>query len=580
MHTLSVSSELNMANFALLSLFTLHTFLVVVVVNSQTTPLATTPPATTSSPVTTPGVTTPPLPPTTPPPPPPSPPPPPTGFITSRPGNGSPVVNTTTGMISGFTEGSVDFYLGIPYAAAPIGNLRFSKPQPHEPWDETYEALEYGKECPSRRITEESDEDCLTLNVFVPSNSRGDTTDNSLPVMVYFHAGGFTGGSSRDFSGDSLAAFGKVVIFTVNYRLGVFGFLSTGDDCSRGNWGLWDQHFAIQWVRDNAERFGGNPGQITIFGSSAGADSALLQALSPVNTNQLFQRVISQSAIQFNFLSNENDFAIEQTMTLAENLGFDLSSNMTVIDFLRNQDPGSLLDGSRGLTFYPVVDGEFMTEAWSFSYPSRIYQYDLLIGVNTGDASALYQRLTNLPTEDESVSYESGIPKDVFFLFADLIMESFCADLDGCDDRDSAIQAAAFEYNDIQGLNNESLNLKRVLEMGFDASYSSFASSLAQKHSNGDSTTYVYEFAYDMAIRNLDMVSPNVVPNPIHGALNQYLEGSDAVQGDINLSNVVGSYWTNFAHSGYVLETNKYDEICNVKFDRGLYPPHCNHAIF
>ena len=463
-------------------------------------------------------------------------------------------MNTTTGMISGFAEGSVDVYLGIPYAAAPTGNLRFSKPEPHEPWDETYEALEYGKECPSGSINEESDEDCLTLNIFVPSNSRGDTTDSSLPVMVYFHAGGFAGGSSQDFSGSNLAAIGNVIIVTVNYRVGVFGFLSTGDDCARGNWGLWDQHLAIQWVKNNAERFGGNPGQITIFGSSAGADSVLLQALSPVNTNDLFQRGISQSAIQFNFLSNDNDFALEQTMSLVENLGFDPSTNMTMIDFLRNQDPESLLDGSSGLTFYPVVDGEFITEPWAFDYPSRIYQYDLLIGVNTGDASALYGRLTSLPTEGESVSYESGIPKDVFFLFTDHIMESFCADLVGCNDRDSAIQAATFEYNDIQGLNNESLNLKRVLEMGFDSSYSSFASSLAQKHSNGDSTTYVYKFTYDMAIRNLDTVSPNVVPNPIHGALNPYLEGSDAVQDDVNFSNAVASYWINFAHSGYVLK--------------------------
>ena len=194
------------------------------------------------------------------------------------------------------TPRRISVFSGIPYAESTAGANRFRKPIPKAPFRIPFNAAEVPVGCrPMSKIYERNglrySEDCLVMNVHVPSQS--DQTAQ-LPVMVWFYGGGFNQGSIAMYPADVLSAFGDVVVVTVNYRLGPFGFLRSSDGQLIGNQGLWDQHLALRWVHDNIVAFSGNPSEVTIFGESAGAISVSLQALYPGNRG-LFQRVIAES---------------------------------------------------------------------------------------------------------------------------------------------------------------------------------------------------------------------------------------------------------------------------------------------
>lgn len=194
-------------------------------------------------------------------------------------------------------------FKGIPFAAPPVGNLRWREPQPVQGWSATRDATQFGPSCWSATpyggpiLTANVSEDCLYLNIW----SGAQTHSAKLPVMVWFHGGGFQfdTGSDPEFDGTSLAKKG-VVLVTVNYRQGVFGFLSRPDlDVeSRGHqsgmYGIEDQIAALHWVKDNISAFGGNPGNVTIFGESAGAHAVGMLMSSPLATG-LFQKGIGES---------------------------------------------------------------------------------------------------------------------------------------------------------------------------------------------------------------------------------------------------------------------------------------------
>jgi para-nitrobenzyl esterase len=198
----------------------------------------------------------------------------------------------------------IQVFKGIPYAAPPIGSLRWKPPQPVVPWEGVRVCTQYGSPCPQRKLPPPFDrdygktsEDCLTLNIW----SGSKTPDERRPVMVWIHGGGFYGGSGfqPDFDGRVLAREGAVVV-TINYRLGVFGFLAhpeltkESDHQVSGNYGLLDQIAALHWIRDNIAAFGGDPNRVTIFGESGGARSVCFLMVSPLGKG-LFQRAIVQS---------------------------------------------------------------------------------------------------------------------------------------------------------------------------------------------------------------------------------------------------------------------------------------------
>lgn len=222
-----------------------------------------------------------------------------------------PVVKSTTGELRGTltSTGRAEF-LGIPYAQPPVGDLRWHEPVPMKPWQGVRDVQHFGAPCAqmvagdwNRRDAENSQEDCLFLNVITPQWP----VKGKLPVMFWIHGGANTGGtaSSALYKDGTLVDHG-IILVTVNYRLGVFGFMAhpelTKDSAhhASGNYGLMDQIAALRWVHDNIANFGGDPANITVFGQSAGAHDASLLMVSPLAKN-LFQKVIGESGTSFGF---------------------------------------------------------------------------------------------------------------------------------------------------------------------------------------------------------------------------------------------------------------------------------------
>jgi para-nitrobenzyl esterase len=207
-----------------------------------------------------------------------------------------PVVRTIGGAVRGARAGAVEEFLGIPYAAAPTGALRWHAPQPAAPWTGIKDATAYGDHCaqPASPFgVAGTSEDCLNLNVFTPASGAG----HLLPVMVWIHGGANVVGESGDYDPTPLVRDGVIVV-TINYRLGALGFLAdpalSGPSGASGDYGLMDQQAALRWVQNNIGRFGGDRRDVTLFGESSGGLSVLSQLASP-QAKGLFSKAIIES---------------------------------------------------------------------------------------------------------------------------------------------------------------------------------------------------------------------------------------------------------------------------------------------
>ncbi|NXP13563.1 SASB hydrolase, partial [Thinocorus orbignyianus] len=224
-----------------------------------------------------------------------------------------PEVVTKYGKVRGFrfeveaAKRSVNVFLRLPFAKPPVGPLRFSEPQPPEPWNGVRDGTSYPPMClqdkqqgqyfsdmitnRKEKVVLDMSEDCLYLNVYTPVSSE---KQEKLPVIVWIHGGGLIFGAASTYDGSALAALDNVVVVTIQYRLGIVGYFSTGDEHARGNWGYLDQVAALQWIQENIVHFGGDPGSVTIFGESAGGISVSALVLSPL-AKGLFHKAISES---------------------------------------------------------------------------------------------------------------------------------------------------------------------------------------------------------------------------------------------------------------------------------------------
>jgi para-nitrobenzyl esterase len=220
--------------------------------------------------------------------------------------NGGPIVRATDGPVQGFVRNGIARFLGIPYAAPPVGDLRWQPPKPHAAWTQTLKATKFGNTCP--QITElgvfagpvSVTEDCLYLNVFT-TYANGAAKAKKLPVLLWIHGGGLFDGESDDYDAGALAKggpAGPTVVVTINYRLGLLGYLghpaldAEGHDF--GNYGLMDQQEALRWIQRNIAAFGGDAGNVTVGGQSAGSTSTAAAVISPGSAG-LFHRAIFQS---------------------------------------------------------------------------------------------------------------------------------------------------------------------------------------------------------------------------------------------------------------------------------------------
>ncbi len=229
--------------------------------------------------------------------------------------SGTKVVLTQNGPVRGTATPRLYKFLGIPYAAPPVGPLRWQPPQPHALWRTPLDADTFGSPCPQTggalaafgAFYPGVNEDCLFLNVFAPrprDEARDEDRDpKRLPVMVFLHGGGLTVDASNSYDPTSLVEKGGVVVVTLNYRLGILGFLAhpalTAESpiASSGNYGLMDQQAALRWVQANVAHFGGDPGNVTIFGESSGGVSVHAHLASPASTGLFHKAIIESGAI-------------------------------------------------------------------------------------------------------------------------------------------------------------------------------------------------------------------------------------------------------------------------------------------
>ncbi|CAL1693071.1 Fumonisin B1 esterase (plasmid) [Brevundimonas subvibrioides] len=304
-------------------------------------------------------------------------------------------VTVTGGTIVGVHAEGLKTYLGIPFAAPPVGDLRWRAPQPVVPWDGIKEATSFSPACAQTAVwlNETKSEDGLYLNVWAPEDAE------NLPVIVWIHGGGYYGGSGK-YSCDNLARRGAVIV-SMNYRLGVLGFFSHPELTAEsphhasGNQALQDQIAALHWVQHNITTFGGDPGSVTIMGQSSGGESVAILIASPL-AKGLFHRAISQSGNDFLPINTDDYIRFDQQAAAeATGLSYAESLGANSLADLRKMSVESL----HAAFFSPrtVVDGYVLHDDLTTTYRNH-HQNDvpLLAGWNAEEGKDLTQEINGI----------------------------------------------------------------------------------------------------------------------------------------------------------------------------------------
>lgn len=435
------------------------------------------------------------------------------------------VVRISTGQISGSaaTDPSIRVFKGIPYAKPPVGQLRWKAPQSPDSWTAVRQSTEFGPPCMQQPYPQTSiyysplaktSEDCLYLNVWTAAKSAKE----KRPVMVWIHGGGYTRGSGATptYDGGNLAKKGVVVV-TINYRLGVFGFMAhpeltaESDVHSSGNYGLLDMVKALEWVQKNIAAFGGDPKRVTIFGESAGSSAVNFLMASPLSKG-LFQRVIGESGANFGRAG---------TLAQAEENGkrFGERIQASTLAALRAKSADDLL--TAGGAFRPVADGWFLPEGVSAIFDQgKQSDVPLIAGYNADEARTLQP----WPANGTAKSFLDQVHRR-FGDFAGEFLKLYPAD--------SEDQAREAHYNS-----------SRDQGMGWQ-----MRTWVREQNKSGKAPAYLYYFT-------------RIPPSPqsdryraYHAAEIQYAfdnlranrQWEDA---DRKLADVMSSYWVNFAITG------------------------------
>jgi para-nitrobenzyl esterase len=312
------------------------------------------------------------------------------------------MVKTEQGKAHGKTlnDGKVKAFLGLPYSAPPVGELRWKAPQPPAKWKGVRDASKFGAHCAQVHVYDDmifqdgaNSEDCLFLNVYAPADAKA---KSKLPVMFWIHGGGYSGGSASEprHNGDFLPLKG-VVLVTINYRLGVFGFLATADlakeaNGAAGNDGLLDMVAALQWVKANIRNFGGDPENVTIFGESAGSFAVSTLMASPM-ARGLFQKAIGESGAAFGdtLPTDALEAREKQDGQWVTSLGVSTLAELRALPTDKVLDAAKREKGG----FWPVVDGKLLTEPVPDTYAAgKQAHVPLLAGWNRDEGSFFAMR--------------------------------------------------------------------------------------------------------------------------------------------------------------------------------------------
>jgi para-nitrobenzyl esterase len=314
----------------------------------------------------------------------------------------APSVRTAQGAVSGTTAGGVTAFRSIPYAAPPLGALRWKAPAAPTAWRGVRAANAYGPVCIQSPVDwaghalDHTSEDCLTLSVWTPKLAAS----ARLPVMVWFHGGGYTAGAGSQYDATSLARHGAVIV-TVNYRLGALGFLAhpalTAESPlhASGNYGLLDQIAALKWVRANIAQFGGNPRNVTIFGQSAGGGSAMLLTVSPL-ARGLFQKAIFESGSALELPSTQHGERPGLADAEKAGLAFAQRLHAATPAALRALPAAAFLGHDvPGIAQGPIIDGKVVPADITMAYRAhRDAGIPLLLGWNSNESARFMGSVT------------------------------------------------------------------------------------------------------------------------------------------------------------------------------------------
>ena len=298
---------------------------------------------------------------------------------------------TESGLVIGSTTGGVSQFLGIPYAAPPVGALRWRPPKRYGFFPGfALQATQFGSACTQPGGI--GSENCLFLNVFRSEAEWGEGERRGLPVMVWIHGGGLIDGSSTAYNPELLVKKGVIVV-TINYRLGYLGFFAQSaidaEGHLNGNYGLMDQQFALKWVRKNIAGFGGDPDRVTIFGESAGGQSVYAQLASPLASG-MFRGAIAESGSYAEF---QNYFSNVVTLAQGETTGSQsVPSGAAIADSVGCTSqtasclravPASTMIAQEPFPLYPFVDGRLLTQTISAAFASGEFnQVPVISGTN------------------------------------------------------------------------------------------------------------------------------------------------------------------------------------------------------
>ncbi|GAB6024181.1 hypothetical protein CHUAL_008884 [Chamberlinius hualienensis] len=523
------------------------------------------------------------------------------------------LVTIPNGQIRGITMTSENgrnylAFRGIPYGEPTNKDLRFAPPVARGKWNGVWDATKDGQMCVQFAVLRQQydgDEDCLLLNVYIPE-TRNKT--KLLPVIYYIHGGAFVMGSGRsDEIGPEKMMDYDAILVVVNYRVGPFGFLSTGDAASPGNYALLDQVLALKWVRDNIQAFGGDPTKVTLTGTSAGSWAVMLHMVSPLSKG-LFHGAIAQSGCPFSKWGNSFDSMIN--IEALESLLNCPGNNQEAIDCFRQRSDLDIVQKSNGLDnflelianvrFHAVSDSVRGKDSFLPDQPAKLLEsgatvnkVPLFIGLTTYDGAFLY---------DSSSFLYNSTGSDHLYNVIPLMLRKM---LGLSEEASKTLHQAIIQEYFSDGETDELLIARRISRVYSDMAFDYCTDKTIAKLTSIGVPVYAYRFSYSKGSfdflgfnKTYDYKAADHVDhgedftyqfnNPLMPA---YDEWSKFGPEDNRISKMYCELWTNFANDlvpttgeiPFPWEQSKPDQpvYMNISSEPGMVSgPFCTHTPF
>ena len=454
----------------------------------------------------------------------------------------TPVIYTDQGPLTGIKGTGIDEFLGIPYAAPPVGKLRWTAPQPHGPWRGVLQATHFGNICSQPGGA--GGEDCLFLNIYRPDPLTG----IALPVMVWIHGGGLVSGAGGVYDPTPLVEKGGVIVADFNYRLGVLGFFAHPALDVKGrrnaNYGLMDQQFVLKWLQRNIHAFGGDANRMTIFGQSAGGVSVYSHLASPTAAAaHLFQGAIAESGAYASF---ERYLPFIVPLKTAEQAGTSFASNVgcssQTAQCLHALSAAKLVAAQPGIVF-PCVDGTILTQPPGSAFARGQFNRVPVISGSNHDEFRLYVA--------QSYDYAGHPLKDS--QYQDAVTAFFTALL-GMPPSNSFVQTIVNDKYPLKNYSPQPPGYQRASlalgALGTDVAFACPARKAVMSLSK-----YVKAYAYEFNDEHAPLIvgAATFPLGAYHSAEVQYLFNIDSgrfTPQQQQLSNTMIDYWTHFAKDG------------------------------